>query len=90
MKKISAFALALLLAACGSKLDGTYKEASSGETMTFKGDKVIISTMGVKQETDYKVEDKQVKITSPMGILVMSINSDGSIEGPGGSTFRKQ
>ena len=57
---------------------------------TFKSGKVIQSTLGMKSEMDYKVEDGKVKIGPPQGAMVMTILKDGSIEGPMGIKLIKQ
>lgn len=90
MKKIIAVAIAVLLSACGSGLDGTYKDEMGISSYTFKSGKVIVSAMGVGSEMDYKVEDGKVKIVSPQGTMVMNILQDGSIEGPMGIKLTKQ
>ncbi|KAF0187519.1 MAG: hypothetical protein FD168_2521 [Desulfobulbaceae bacterium] len=90
MKKIIAVAIAVLLSACGSGLDGTYKDQMGVSSYTFKSGKVIVSAMGMGSEMDYKVEDGKVKIVSPQGTMVMNILKDGSIEGPMGIKLTKQ
>ena len=57
---------------------------------TFKSCKVIVSSLGMGTEMDYKVEDNKVKITSPQGTMVMDILADGSIQGPLGMTLKKR
>lgn len=90
MKKYFIVAIAFLLSACGSGLDGTYKDQMGVTSYTFKSGKVIVSAMGIGSEMDYKVEDGKVKITSPEGTMVMNILEDGSIEGPMGVKLTKQ
>jgi len=47
MKKIIAVAIAVLLSACGSGLDGTYKDQMGVSSYTFKSGKVkIVSPQG--------------------------------------------
>lgn len=90
MKKIIAVAIAVLLSACGAGVDGTYQDQMGVTSYTFKSGKVILSTMGVETEMDYKVEDGKVKIVSPQGTMVMNLLEDGSIEGPMGMKLTKQ
>jgi len=90
MKKFFVAVVVFILAACGSKLDGTYKDEMGVSSYTFKSGKVIMSTMGVGQEMDYKIEDDKLKIISPQGTLVMNLLKDGSIEGPMGIKLTKK
>lgn len=90
MKKIVAVSIAVLLSACGSGLDGTYKDQMGVSSYTFKSGKVTVFAMGVGSEMDYKVEDEKVKIILPQGTMVMNILKDGSIEGPMGIKLTKQ
>ena len=90
MKKYLIVAIAVILSACGSGLDGTYTDKDKMLSYTFKSGKVIQSVIGVESEMDYKVEDGKVKITSPQGTTVMSILEDGSIQGPMGIKLVKQ
>lgn len=91
MKKYFVIALAVLLSACGSGLDGTYTDETGIASYTFKsGGKVTMATMGIETEMEYKVEDGKVKIGSPQGTLVMTILEDGAISGPMGMKLTKQ
>ena len=90
MRKFLVVAAAVLLSACGSKLDGTYKDEMGMVSYTFKSGKVLMTTMGTGMELDYKVEDEKVKIVLPQGTMVMNILKDGSIQGPAGIKLVKQ
>jgi major membrane immunogen (membrane-anchored lipoprotein) len=90
MKKLLITVLTILLVACGSGLSGTYKDKESNFSYAFKSGKVIVSIMGMASEMDYKVEDGNVKITSPQGTQVFKIVDDKTIEGPMGVKLIKQ
>lgn len=92
MKKNVAFlTVTLLLAACGQKLDGTYVNKSSDTKLIFESsDKVIFDTGMGKAEVSYKIDGKNLKLTSPEGTQVFTLSDDGSIQGPMGMSFKKQ
>jgi len=81
----------LLLVACGSPVDGTYSDAMGLTSYTFKdGDKVYVSAMGAETELKYSVEDDKIRIESPQGNLILTLNEDGSLQGPMGMTLTKK
>lgn len=91
MKKALMLSLTLLLAACGSGIEGTYKDEMGVSSYTFKsGGKVSMTVMGMETEMEYKVEDGKVKIGTPQGSMVMAIQEDGSLQGPMGMKLVKQ
>jgi hypothetical protein len=72
----------------GNTLDGTYH--GGGIVLDFKGDKVTFSAMGESNTFDYKVEKEKVTIINPeAGDLVLTRNSDGSLNSAMG-TFTKK
>lgn len=78
-----------LLAACGNKLDGVYKDDLGLQKYEFQGDgTVYVSTMGVTREATYEVEDSKVKITSDGETTIYDLNEDGTIKGPLGMTLK--
>jgi hypothetical protein len=93
-------AVTVLLVACGQTLSGTYVGSVNvmGQTMgdmgalEFKsGSKVIMDTMGFKNEFIYEVDGKNLKIRSPeKGTMIFTIKDDGSIEGMGGVIYKKR
>ncbi|WP_430227723.1 hypothetical protein [Paraburkholderia tropica] len=92
MKKfIAVIAIPLLLAACGQKLSGTYTDANKIGKLTFEsGNKVLVGGgFGPELELTYEVDGSKLKITSPEGTQVFTINDDGSIQGPTGK-LKKQ
>jgi hypothetical protein len=81
----------LLLSACGSPLEGTYSDEMGVTNYTFKDDdKVYMSVMGTETELDYSVEDGKVKITSPQGNMIFTLNEDGTLQGPMGMKLSKK
>jgi len=80
-----------LLAACGNKLEGVYKDDLGLQKYEFQGNgTVYVSTMGVTREAAYEVEDKKVKITSDGDTIIYDLNEDGTIKGPLGMTLRPE
>lgn len=90
MKRVVLFALSLLLlAACGSKVDGTYSFEAEGEQISYKfepGGKVYWS---IKErggqveggEFKYEVNGDKVKIIGPQGqVNFLTLREDGSLE----------
>jgi outer membrane lipopolysaccharide assembly protein LptE/RlpB len=88
MKFFTLGLLTLLLAACGSKLDGIYADARTPPMyeLKFKSNGTVIqSLMGMEAELKYEVEDKSVKLITgdnSAGKLVLKLRDDGSIEHP--------
>jgi hypothetical protein len=97
MKQIVLLALSLLLlSACGSKLDGTTYESTHpalGVTASLKfesGGKVYMSVMGQETELKYEVDGSKVKLISPLGIQILTLREDGSLEGLPMGALRKK
>lgn len=91
MKKVLIASLALLLAACGSGIKGTYEDEAGVSSYTFEsGGKVSMTVMGTETEAEYRVEDGKVKVGTPMGTVVMTIQDDGSLRGPMGMKLIKR
>lgn len=89
----SAFLLCtMLLAGCGQKLEGIYKDDLGVQEYEFTSDgTVYISTIGMTSEGTYELEDNKVKITKgPNDVVIYSMNKDGSIKGPLGLELRPQ
>lgn len=76
---------ALLLSACGARLDGTYVggEMSFLESLTFKpGGKVNVTFMGMTKQGTYLVEGNQVTVTIGADSHVFTLD-DGCLAGGG-------
>lgn len=84
-----ALVVALLLAACSGGMQGDYVDNSGMFTYKFKSGgkvEVIMVIMGTKEivETDYKLEDGNVKVTGQGGIQqVMPIDKNGCLDAGG-------
>ncbi len=95
MKKILTLTLGLLLAACSSGIEGTYKDRLGLTEYEFNSDGTVYRrTMGLETESRYEVEDGKVRIFSkddPNGPrLVFTLEDDGSLSGPLGLRYTKQ
>lgn len=91
MKKILTM-LALLLAACGSGIEGTYSDPTGMAKYEFEsGGKVYFSLLGVKTQQKYEIDGKHIKITTSSGnTQILTRLEDGSLEGPMGVKLKKQ
>lgn len=92
MKALIILSAALLLAACGQSLDGTYADKQGMMTMAFgSGSKVIVGMPLVgKVEMKYEVEGENLKLITPQGTQVYTLLKDGSIQAPMGIKLVKR
>lgn len=92
MKALIILSAALLLAACGQKLDGTYGDKQGLMTMTFGSSSKVIVGMPLvgKVEMKYEVEGENLKLITPQGTQVYTILKDGSIQAPMGIKLVKR
>ena len=91
MKLMFLLIAALSLSACAPSLDGTYADQTGVITVTFKSNgRMSQSMMGFETEYDYKVEANKIKLLTPQGILILTLDDDGSIHGPMGITLLKR
>jgi hypothetical protein len=82
---------ALLLTACGAKLDGTYVDGVGLTSYTFKSSgKAYFSALGVESEYSYDIDDDRVKLHKPDGDLILKLEADGSLQGPLGMIYTKK
>lgn len=82
---------ALLLTACGAKLDGTYVDGMNLTSYTFKSSgKAYFSALGVESEYSYEIDDDRVKLHKPDGDLILKIEADGTLQGPLGIIYTKK
>ena len=70
---LMAIAAAMLLAACGKTLDGTYADQTGAAEITFKGN--TLEMMGM--EVEYKIEDNKVKIEKDGAKVTILTIKDG-------------
>lgn len=90
-KKLLLALILALLAACGAKLEGTYADPSGIAKYDFQSSgKVYVSLLGVTTEQKYEIDGKQVRILLSGGTLILTMQEDGSLEGPAGIKLKKQ
>ena len=81
-------AVCVVLAACGSKIKGTYTDSTNTVTADFDGSNVKMTMAGMTSPPmPYKVEGKTIKLD---GGGDMTINDDGSLDAPGGMKLVKK
>src|SRR5437879_589691 len=88
-----ALVLALFIAGCDKGPSGVYKaEGPVPASIEFKSGKAIFSMMGQSRESEYTVSGDKINVAKdPDGKPVtLTLNSDGSITGPGGLKFVKK
>lgn len=91
MNKLYTVCLTLLLAACGSELDGTYSDKMGMLSYTFKTDgKVVVEIFGATTELAYELDGEKLKISSPQGNQIMTVKGKDSIIGPMGMILEKK
>lgn len=71
-------------------LDGTY--SSAVQSYTFHGDTVDASVMNknIGDNWPYKVDGKKVTLTGPGGVVVLTMNDDGSLSDPANDKLMKK
>lgn len=80
MKKLFLVSMILLLSACGSKLDGTYKN-NDGLQLTFNSNGTVSTTMlDMEMELSYEVNGNKIKVQFPQGDQIWTLKEDGSID----------
>lgn len=91
-KMIGTILTCLLLAACGSGLDGTYSDQSGMMRYRFESSgKVYAEAMGMESELKYTVDGDKVKIEVPGGgNMIFTKAKDGSLKGPMGIALKKK
>ncbi|HLK55419.1 MAG TPA: hypothetical protein VKU00_02580 [Chthonomonadaceae bacterium] len=77
------------LTGCTSRLDGKYETANSMMTVEFKGDKAYVGALVGQVETTYEIKDDKVTLKYNGENLVLTRNSDGSLDGPMGKMIKK-
>jgi hypothetical protein len=91
-KMMTLFALAFFTAAmtgCTPKLDGKYQSADGTMSVEFKGDKAYIGTFAGQVEAEYEIKDDKVILKENGQNVVLTRNSDGSLESPLGKMTKK-
>lgn len=83
------FLVVFLLTACGGKLNGTYSAANQMSYTFESNGKVIQDAAGMRIETRYELDGKNIKLITPAGNAVMTLVDDNTIIGPMGMKFVK-
>ena len=78
--------LAILLAGCGSKVEGKYSDKEGVETIELKSGKATFTAAGNTQTCDYTVDGDKITLTGTP--IVFTINKDGTLQA-GNDTFTK-
>jgi hypothetical protein len=83
--------MAVALAACSEKLDGTYTDGIGLATYTFQPNgKVLVSSFLAEVQVDYEVDGNKILLTGQDGQLVLRRQDDGSLQGPMGLKLVKE
>lgn len=99
LPRLSSFARALamvsvcvLLASCGSKVKGTYTDPSGAMSFNFDGSNVTATMAGqTSPAVPYTVDGNKVKMKNAGGSDdEFTVESDGSLSGPGGMKLIKK
>lgn len=88
MRGVQRLALVLglcgLLSACGSKLNGTYTNATGIVMLELKsGGKATMGMGGETKDCTYAEEGKQIRLTCAGDRIALRVNDDGSLWAPG-------
>ena len=80
----------LLLAACGSGLDGTYADTNGMMSVEFDSDKAYVTTPFATIEAEVETKDDKVILRHEQGNLVLTRGEDDTLESPMGSLKKKK
>lgn len=87
--------LALLLAACGSGMQGTYEDAMGLSQLRFERDGSVVQSAamgGVEVRLRYEVDDDRVRLSHPDvdgAALVLTRVDENTLSGPMGVTYKR-
>ena len=82
--RLAGVAALTALAACGSKLDGTYTNPSGIVMLELRsGGKATMGLGGETRECTHAEEGKQVRLTCGKDQIALRINEDGTLFAPG-------
>jgi hypothetical protein len=87
----AALALSLVIAGCGSSLNGTYHQAGGAGiiTLEFNSGKVTSTVGGESKQGTYDIKGDKVILHLPGdGDVPLKLNGDGTLDSPLG-TFKK-
>lgn len=91
-RRVLLVTLSVWLVACSSGIEGTYEDPTGLTRYTFQADgKVRMGMLGTEVEMTYEKEGNEIKVGTPQGRVVMTLQEDGTIQGPMGVKLtRKQ
>jgi hypothetical protein len=72
-----------LLAACGSRMNGHYKNRNELMEIEFRGSTAYLTMIGTTMEVKYRVDGDHIVFDTPQGQLVFTKNPNGTLEGAG-------
>lgn len=87
--------LVLLLAACGSGMQGTYEDAMGLSQLRFERDGTVVQSAalgGVEVRLRYQVDDDRVRLSHPDvdgAALVLTRVDENTLSGPLGVTYKR-
>ena len=82
--RLAGVAALTALAACGSKLDGTYTNPSGIVMLELRsGGKATMGLGGETRECTHAKEGKQIRLTCGKENILLRINDDGTLFAPG-------
>jgi len=82
--RLAGVAALTALAACGSKLDGTYTNPSGIVMLELRsGGKATMGLGGETRECTHAEEGKQIRLTCGKENILLRINDDGTLFAPG-------
>lgn len=90
MKKLFLLTIALLLSACGAKLDGTYIQGNAHFTFKSNGKASTNMLLGFEYEVPYEVDGDKITIHFQNGTPIWTLKKDGSIDAGPFGTFTKK
>jgi hypothetical protein len=91
---VSVLAAAVLAFGCGSNPEGKYRDPTGSINVELKGGKAYIALGAYAVNGTYTVEGKKITARGDFGMmipnpLVLTINDDGSIQGPSDTMIPK-
>jgi hypothetical protein len=79
----------LIMTGCTPKLDGKYENANGIMSVEFQSGKAYVGTILGQVEAQYEVNGDKVTLKYQGENVVLTRNSDGSLEGPMGKMTKK-
>lgn len=91
MKTILLLTVVMLLSACGQRVEGTYANGMLSYTFWGTGKVNMSDFLGVVNvDYNYKIEGKNIKVTTPEATQVFVLLEDGSLQTPSGLILKKR